>query len=73
MLVELYVGNYATLDDLVIDGANEIFQGSTKVFNLGPNSLSCTKILSRHHFFMSFLPSLFLPCKNIFMDDYDGI
>jgi hypothetical protein len=23
--------------------------------------------------FLSFLPNLFLPCKNKFMDDYDGI
>jgi hypothetical protein len=23
--------------------------------------------------FLSFLPNLFLPCKNTFMDDYDGI
>jgi hypothetical protein len=46
MLVEFFVRNYATLDGLVIYGANEIFQGSTKVFNLGPYSLRCTKILS---------------------------
>jgi hypothetical protein len=26
---------------------------------LGPNSLRCTKILSQHHSFMSFLPSYF--------------
>jgi len=32
MLVELCVGNYATHDGLV-NGANGIFQGSTKVFN----------------------------------------
>jgi hypothetical protein len=32
MLVELCVGNYATHDGL-INGANEIFQGSIKVFN----------------------------------------
>jgi hypothetical protein len=73
MLVELCVGNYATFDGLVIYGANEIFQGSIKVFNLGSNSLSCTKILSQHHPFLSFLPSLYLTCKNTFMDDYDGI
>jgi hypothetical protein len=30
MLVTLCVGNFATLDGLVIYGANEIFQGSTK-------------------------------------------
>ncbi len=46
MLAELCVGNFATLDGLVIYGANEIFQGSTKVFNSGPNFLRCTKILS---------------------------
>jgi len=54
MLVELCVGNYATLGGLVIYGANEIFQGSTKVFNLSSNSLRCTKILSQHHPFLSF-------------------
>jgi hypothetical protein len=32
MLVELYAGNYVTYDGLV-NGANGIFQGSTKVFN----------------------------------------
>ncbi len=32
MLVEICVGNYETHDDLV-NGANGIFQGSTKVFN----------------------------------------
>jgi hypothetical protein len=35
--------------------------------------LRCTKIFSQHHPFMSFLPSPFLPCKDTFMDDYDGI
>jgi hypothetical protein len=39
----------------------------------GPNSLGCTKILSHHHIFKILLPSLFLPCKNTFMDDYDEI
>jgi hypothetical protein len=39
----------------------------------GPNSLRCTKILSQCYHFLSFLPSHFLPCKNTFMDDYDGI
>jgi hypothetical protein len=39
----------------------------------GVNSLRCIKILSQHHFFLSFLPSPFLPCKDTFMDDYDGI
>jgi hypothetical protein len=73
MLAELCVGNFATLDGLVIYGANEIFQGSTKVFNSGPNSLRCTKILSQCHPFLSFLLSLFLPCKDTFMDDYDSI
>jgi hypothetical protein len=73
MLVEFYVRNYATLDGLVIYGANEIFQGSTKVFNSGPYSLKCTKILSQHHLFLFFLPSPFLPCKDTFMDDYDRI
>ncbi len=38
---------------------------------MGPNSLRCTKILSQCHPFLSFLPSLFLPCKDTFMDDYD--
>jgi hypothetical protein len=40
---------------------------------LGENSLRCTKILSQCHPFLFFLPSPFLPCKNTFMDDYDGI
>jgi hypothetical protein len=35
--------------------------------------LRCTKILSQHHPFLSFLRSPFLPCKNTFTDDYDGI
>jgi len=39
----------------------------------GPMFLRCAKILSHHHYFVSFLPSFFLPCKNTFMDDYDGI
>jgi len=39
---------------------------------LGPNSLRCTKILSRH-LFLFFLPGPFLPCKDTFMNDYDGI
>jgi hypothetical protein len=30
-------------------------------------------MLLQHHPFLSFLPSPFLPCKNTFMDDYDGI
>jgi hypothetical protein len=40
---------------------------------LGPIFLRCTKILSHRHSFVFFLPSSFLPCKNTFMDDYDGI
>jgi hypothetical protein len=47
-----------------------IFFGET---NHGPNSLRCTKILSQHHPFLSFLPSPFLPCKDTFVDHYDGI
>jgi len=39
----------------------------------GPIFLRCTKILSQHHSFVSFLPSFLLPCKNTFVDDYDGI
>ncbi len=39
----------------------------------GPNFLRCNKILSHHHFYFSFLPSLFLPYKETFMDDYDRI
>ncbi len=35
--------------------------------------LRCTKILSQHHPFLSFLPSLFLLCEVTFMNDYDGI
>jgi hypothetical protein len=37
------------------------------------NSLRCTKILSQCHPFLFFLPSNFLPYKDTFMDDYDGI
>jgi len=45
-----------------------------KNINWGFKFLSrCTKILSQHHHFLSFLPSPFLLCKNTFMDDYDGI
>jgi hypothetical protein len=40
---------------------------------MGANFLRCTKILSQHHPFLSFLPSFFLPCNDTFMDDYDGI
>jgi hypothetical protein len=39
----------------------------------GANSLRSSKILSQGHLFLSFLLSPFLPCKDIFMDDYDGI
>jgi hypothetical protein len=35
---------------------------------MGANSLRCTEILSQCHIFLSFLP-----CKDTFMDDYDGI
>jgi len=35
--------------------------------------LRCTKILSQHHFFLFFLPSHFLPCKDTFMDECDGL
>jgi hypothetical protein len=44
----------------------------TPKIKLDPNSLWCTKILL-HHPFLSFLPHLFLPCKDTFTDDYDGI
>jgi hypothetical protein len=33
----------------------------------------CTKTLSQHHHFLSFLRSPFLLCKGAIMDDYDGI
>jgi hypothetical protein len=49
------------------------FFGFGSHFCPSPNSLRCTKILSQHRPFLSFLPSLFLSCKNTFMDDYDGI
>jgi hypothetical protein len=35
---------------------------------VGPNFLRCTKVFSQRHPFLSFLP-----CKDTFMDDYDGI
>jgi len=38
------------------------------ILMVGPNSLRCIKVLSQCHPFLSFLP-----CKNTFMDDYDGI
>jgi hypothetical protein len=56
MLVQLCVENYATHDGLV-NGANEIFQGSTKVFNSQEviwilfNNLKCgqfTRIKNAH-------------------------
>jgi len=31
------------------------------------------KNLSQRHPFLSCLPSIFLPCKDTFMDNYDGI
>jgi hypothetical protein len=40
---------------------------------MGPNSLRCTKILSHRDPFLSFPPSPFLPYKDTFMDDYDGM
>jgi hypothetical protein len=40
---------------------------------VGVNFLKCIKILSQHHHFLSFLRNFFLPCKDTFMDDYDGI
>ncbi len=49
------------------------FFGFGNHFCPSPNSLRCTKILSQCRPFLSFLPSLFLSCKNTFMDDYDGI
>jgi hypothetical protein len=42
-------------------------------YHMGSNSLKCTKFLSQHHPFKYFLPSFLKPCKNIFMNDYDGI
>jgi len=39
----------------------------------GPNFLRCTKILSQCRYFLYLLPSLLLPCKDTFLDDYDGI
>jgi hypothetical protein len=39
---------------------------------MGVILLRCTKILSQRHVFLSFLPSPLLPCKDTFMDDYDG-
>jgi hypothetical protein len=40
---------------------------------VGANFLGCTKVLSQHHLVLYFLSSPFLPCKDTFMDDYDGI
>jgi hypothetical protein len=39
----------------------------------GAKSLRCVKILSQCHLFVFCLPNIFLPCKDTFMDDYDGI
>jgi len=46
-------------------------KGCTKYMD--PNFLRCTKVLSQCHLFLSFLPNPFLPCKDTFMDDHDGI
>jgi hypothetical protein len=43
------------------------------IFCDGVNALRCSKNLSRHHPFLSFLLSPFVPCKNTFMNDYDGM
>jgi len=51
-----------------------MYDGTFFVMNfLGPNFLRCSRILSQCHPFLSFLPSIFLPRKDTFMDDYDGI
>jgi hypothetical protein len=41
-------------------------------YDMGSNSLKCTKILSEHHPFLYFL-LLFFNHVKIFMNDYDGI
>jgi hypothetical protein len=46
---------------------HQLYIGTRQTW-LGANSLRCTKILSQCHPFLSFLP-----CKDTFMDDYDGI
>jgi hypothetical protein len=43
------------------------------IFYDNVNFLRCTKNLSQRHPFLSFLSSPFVPCKDTFMDDYDGI
>ncbi len=53
-------------------GAGGFGEGGDQLLR-GPNSLRCIKILSLCHPFLSFLPSPFLPCKDTFMDDYNGI
>jgi hypothetical protein len=40
---------------------------------MGSKYLRFIKILSQHHPFLFFLPNVFYPCKDRFMDDYDGI
>ncbi len=40
---------------------------------MGADFLRCTKNLSQHCHFVSFLLNPFLPCKDTFMDDYDRI
>jgi len=55
--------------DFLING----FRLKCVVAYKGANSLRCTKILSWCHTFLAFLPSPFLPCKDTFMVDHDGI
>ncbi len=49
------------------------FQYQSLVWIKGEFFLRCTKILSQCHFFLSFILSPFLACKNTFTDDYEGI
>jgi hypothetical protein len=40
---------------------------------MGPNSSRCTKSRHNVNICLFFLPSLFLPYKDMFMNDYDEI
>jgi hypothetical protein len=53
--------------------------GNSSFYNMRPNDYGCKffkvyqNLVTTSPFFLSFLPSHFLPCKSTFMDDYDRI
>jgi hypothetical protein len=79
MLVEFCVGNYATFDGLV-NGDVGIFKTSTTyndktiIWTMFQNSKIGTLIKEKcNHCYNNNIDSKILPCKDTFMDDYDGI